>query len=143
MIETEPTAMPTDMSFEQKEFFLASRFNRAILYDVCLSEYFIHLNDGEKPLNDKDWVDALEFTSSLIRHGTYAAFADILDFGSPALLKQSIGVLESSRKYLNHEIEAVAAEGSPSDALGDIMHFINDFRAGRYGKDYLGIKETG
>ena len=122
-----------------EQYRLINQFSRMLLLDLGMSEYLSQINHSEMTYQ-KEFTEAMNYTSFLIRKSVFSAFVDILDYGDTTSIREAVEVLELCRKYREYEIEAIKIPGSAQDVFDRIDHFIKDTQGLDYAHTYGIIK---
>ena len=118
---------------------LRSQFSRMLLLDLGISEYLSQINHSEMTYRE-EFIEAVDFTTHLIRKSLFLAFVDILDYGDTRMVRETVEVVELCRKYQNYEVEGIKVEGNAQDVFDRINGFIKDQQGLDYANTYGIIK---
>lgn len=113
---------------------LLPRFRHFLTLDLATSEYLSQLNQQEKNVED-GLATALEIISPIIKAMTFAAFTDILDYGSDNEALEALGLLEFYNIYQREGISKIG-EIVGEDAVGKSHKAVDSLQAAIQGLDY-------
>lgn len=119
-----------DLTNKEARVTLGSKFNRLLLMDLIMTDYLMDINGQERTDLKDGFVDAVNFTTFLIRRALFASYMDIIEFergngGDGHLSQKAYQLLEHNKQYRNREvpsgIDPIHLKGAQSTVINNFI----------------------